>query len=419
MIYEFDDFQLDSERYEFRYKHQLRSIEPQVFDLLLLLLANHERIVTKDEIYTSIWKDRIVSEATLSSRINAARRALEDDGERQKFIKTIPRRGYRFIGNVEVHDPSIGKVSGARESTLSNSNSQTAAEFESTGEHLQDKLPRLQQQVQFHTTRQGVNLAYSVVGKGYPLVKAANWMNHLEYEIHNPPWSHWWNALSARYRLYRYDQRGNGLSDSKLQGLSFDSLVDDLESLIDAIGLDQFALLGVSQGCATSIAYAARNPERVSQLILYGGYVQGWRRRGTPEEVKRDSALITLIEQGWGQDNEAFRQLFTSMFMPDADPEFMAAFNELQRRSTTPKIAAQLVDVFGDIDVTGLLPKVSVPTLVLHCRNDARAPFDQGRALAAGIPDARFVPLESRNHILLPEDPAWVRFLQEVEAFID
>ena len=288
--------------------------------------------------------------------------------------------------------------------------------LQSTGAPGTDESNDLVQEVHLHTTPDGVSLAFSSIGDGPPLVKAANWMNHLEYEITNPPWQHWWAGLSAEHQLVRYDQRGNGLSDWDVDDISFERFVDDLESLVDALGLERFALLGISQGCGVSVAYAVRHPERVSHLILYGGYAQGWCKRG-PEERKQGEALKTLMEQGWGQENPAFRQLFASMFMPEASPEEMDAFNAMQRLSVTAENAARLHDCFGNTDVVELLPQVTVPTLVLHCREDARAPFSQGRTFAARIPHAKFVPLEGRNHILLPGDPAWARFQKEVSDF--
>lgn len=283
---------------------------------------------------------------------------------------------------------------------------------QSSGSHQKN----LVQEVHLHMTDDGVSLAYSMIGEGQPLVKAANWMNHLEFEIHNPPWQHWWATLSAQNQLIRYDQRGNGLSDWNVDNLTFDYFVSDLESIVDAIEIDRFALLGISQGCAVSVAYAVRHPERVSHLILYGGYVQGWRKQG-PDAEKRGEAFATLIEQGWGQDNPAFRQLFTSMFMPEATQEQMDAFNELEKLSVSQDNALRLHHAFGDVDVLELLPQVSVPTLVLHCQNDARAPFASGRAFAAGIPNAQFVALEGKNHIIRPNEPAWQRFLEEVQSF--
>jgi class 3 adenylate cyclase/pimeloyl-ACP methyl ester carboxylesterase len=275
---------------------------------------------------------------------------------------------------------------------------------------------KLLQEVRIHTTDDGISLAYSMLGDGPPLVKAANWMNHLQFEVQNPPWQHWWSTLSDQYQLIRYDQRGNGLSDWDVDNLTFDYFVSDLESLVDHMKVERFALLGISQGCAVSVAYAVRHPERVSHLILYGGYVQGWRKQGLDAE-KRGEAFSTLIEQGWGQDNPAFRQLFTSMFMPGASQEQMDAFNELEKISVSQENALRLHHAFGEVDVVELLSQVSVPTLVLHCRDDARAPFASGRAFAAGIPNARFVALEGKNHIILPNEPAWTRFLEEINSF--
>jgi pimeloyl-ACP methyl ester carboxylesterase len=215
----------------------------------------------------------------------------------------------------------------------------------------------------------------------------------------------------------RYDERGNGLSDWEVDDISFDAFVRDLEAVVDAVGLERFALLGISQGCPVSIAYAVRHPERVSQLVLYGGYALGWAKRG-PKEKEQGNAMTALVRQGWGQDNPAFRQMFTSRMIPGATAEQMQWFNELQRITTSPDNAARLRLAMGDIDVMSLLPQVSAPTLVIHAREDALAPFDGGRKIAAMIPGARFVPLESANHLLLENEPAWPRFLAEVRSFL-
>ncbi len=281
-----------------------------------------------------------------------------------------------------------------------------------------DEMGPEAQEVLFQMTPDGVSLAYSRIGRGPVMVKAANWANHLEYEMLHPPWRPWWRELAARFELVRYDQRGNGLSDRDVSDVSFEKFVDDLETVVDALGLERFALLGISQGCAVSVAYAHRHPERVSHLILYGGYVRGWRLRGDAQEVARGEAMSTLIGQGWGQDNPAFRQLFTTMFRPDATPEELEHFNELQRRAASPEHARRLFEAFGTIDVSSMLQDISTPALVLHCRDDARAPFDEGRTFAARIPSARFVPLEGRNHLLAPSDASWNRLFQEIRAFV-
>jgi len=276
----------------------------------------------------------------------------------------------------------------------------------------------LEQEIRFCTARDGVRIAYATVGQGPPLVKAANWMNHLEFDWQSPVWRGLLGALAREHLLVRYDQRGNGLSDREVADLSFEAMVGDLETVVDAAGLERFALLGISQGCAVSVAYAVRHPERVTHLVLYGGYVRGWRRRGDPTELERRHALATLIRQGWGQENPAFRQTFTSLFIPEGTPEQVRWFNELQRVSATPEMAARLHDAFGDIDVSALLPEVRAPTLVLHSRHDAVAPLEQGRLFASSIPGARFASLESQNHVVLEQEPAFVKLLAELRSFL-
>jgi pimeloyl-ACP methyl ester carboxylesterase len=225
-------------------------------------------------------------------------------------------------------------------------------------------------------------------------------------------------GLARNHQLIRYDERGNGLSDWDVEDISFEAFVSDLETVVNAAGIERFALFGISQGCAISIAYAVRHPERVSRLVLYGGYARGWNRRGAQAELETRKALQTLMRQGWGQENPAFRQIFTSRLIPGGTLEQMQWFNDLQRITTSPENAVRIDQATGDLDVTELLPQVTVPTLVLHCRNDAVCPFIEGRRMAAGIPGARFVALEGSNHLILEDEPAWPRFLQEVESFL-
>jgi len=275
----------------------------------------------------------------------------------------------------------------------------------------------MEQQIQFTTASDGVSICYATVGSGPPLVKAPNWLSHLEYEWRTPVWRHWWEELSRDHLLVRFDQRGCGLSDWSVEEISFDAHVGDLESVVDALGLDRFALLGVSQGGAFAVEYAVRHPERVSQLILYGSEPRG-RALGEPEAAAMFEAENILIKFGWGQDNPVYRQLFTSTFMPEATQDQMNWFNELQRVSASPENAFRIRTDNATIDVLDRLPLVSTPTLVLHGREDGRVSFDGGRRMAAGIPGARFVPLESKNHILLDSEPAWPVFLSEVRRFL-
>lgn len=271
--------------------------------------------------------------------------------------------------------------------------------------------------VRFCTTRDGVRIAYAASGEGQPLVRAAHWMSHLVDDMTSPVWRHWIASLSDGFTLVRYDERGNGLSQREVDDLSFEAMLADLESIIEASGHRQVVLLGVSQSCAISVAYAVRHPERVQGLILYGGYVKGWRARGNPSEMALREAMATLMREGWGKDDPMFRQLFTSLFIPGATREQMDDFNELQRRTIDAEVAWRLQDSFSRIDVSDLLRQVGVPTLVIHARGDRVAPLEQGRDLAAGIRGARFVELDSENHILLENEPAFDRFLSEIRRF--
>jgi class 3 adenylate cyclase/pimeloyl-ACP methyl ester carboxylesterase len=263
----------------------------------------------------------------------------------------------------------------------------------------------------------GVRLAYAISGHGPVLLKSANWLNHLEYDWESPIWRHVFHGLSREHALIRYDARGNGMSDWDVEELSLDAWVSDLETVVDATGVDRFPLLGISQGCAISVAYAARHPERVSHLILYGGFALGGKRRA-PAEKERREAMTTLIRLGWGADHPSFRQMFTGLFIPGGTHEQASFFNELQRRTTSPECAARYFDLVGDLDVTDILPKVKTPTLVMHARGDLMVPIEAGRQLALGIPGARFIAFQGHNHLFLQNEPASGRFFEEVRLFL-
>jgi pimeloyl-ACP methyl ester carboxylesterase len=240
----------------------------------------------------------------------------------------------------------------------------------------------------------------------------------LEFDWESPVFRHMFAALTERNTLIRYDSRGNGLSDWSAEDLSLDALVNDLKAVVDAAGIDRFPLFGMSQGCAVSVEFAVRWPERVSKLILYGGYAQGWRAYGDTKFIAENEGLVALTRTGWGKDHAAYRQLFTSLFIPGATAEQADWFNELQRITTSPDTAARLQSALGNVDVLARLPNVAQPTLVMHCRDDARVPYSGGRQLASGIPGAKFVTLEGANHLLLEQDPAWPRFVAEIRAFL-
>jgi DNA-binding winged helix-turn-helix (wHTH) protein/pimeloyl-ACP methyl ester carboxylesterase len=389
MTFAFGDCEVHCERRELSRAGRVIHVEPQVFDLLLHLVRHPDRVVSKEELIHAVWHGRSISDDALTSRVSAARRAIGDNGAAQRLIRTVPRRGFRFVGDVR-------------------EGSETAGERQSG----------LRQHVAFCRATDGSHLAFATAGRGSPLVKTANWLNHIEFDWQSPVWSPLFSRLAADCRLVRYDERGTGLSDREVTDFSFEAFVRDLETVVDECGLERFALLGISQGAPVAIAYAVRHPERVSRLVLCGGFAKGWRKRGNAQEVARAEASITLIREGWGQDNPAARQMFTSLIVPDATYEEMRWFNDLERVSASAATAMRLLHVIGDIDVTDLLPQVAAPTLVLHSRADARVAFEHGLALARAIPNARFVTLESKNHIILSHEPAWPRYIEEICEFL-
>lgn len=275
-------------------------------------------------------------------------------------------------------------------------------------------------QIRFARATDGVRLAWTAGGEGPAVViKAATWLSHLEVDADSPVWRHLLRAMAQRARFVRYDERGCGLSDWQVPELGFDSWVRDLETVADAAGAERFALLGISQGAAVAIAYAVRHPGRVSHLVLHGGYARGRLvRSDTPEQRDEAETMCRLAELGWGKDDPAFRQFFTTQFIPGGTPEQHRWFNEMERLSTSPANAARFMREFNRIDVTALLPQVRCPTLVLHSNADVRVPFAEGRLLASAIPGAQFVPVDSGNHLLLETEPAWAQWLAAVRAFL-
>ena len=273
------------------------------------------------------------------------------------------------------------------------------------------------QTIKYCRAPDGVRLAYAISGSGPILVKSGNWLNHLEYDWESPVWRHVFRGLSRGHTLIRYDARGNGMSDWDVDTLSLDAWVADLETVVDAAGIERFPLLGISQGGAIAVAYSVRRPERVSHLILYGAFALGGKRRSPAEKERRD-AMATLMRLGWGADNPSFRQMFTGLFIPGATHEQADIFNELQRKTTSPECAVRYFDAVGDFDIIDLLSKVKAPTLVMHVRDDQIVPIEAGRQLAGGIPGARFTALPGRNHLFLEHEPASDRFFEEISLFL-
>jgi DNA-binding winged helix-turn-helix (wHTH) protein/alpha-beta hydrolase superfamily lysophospholipase len=399
MLIRLSEHMIDTMRREITHNGQPIHVEPQVFDLLVYLIQNSDHVVSKDELFATVWGGRIVSDATLASRINVVRNILGDSGERQEQIRTIPRRGFRFIGACSQEDdtvPADGPVPtvGVEE-------------------------PKLRQEVTFCRAPDGTRLAMAAVGNGPVLVKTGSWFNHLEFDWESPVFSHFLHDLARHSRLVRFDARGTGLSDWDIgEAPTFEDMVSDLETVVDAMALEEFSLYCMCQGAAIGISYAARHPQRVRKLVLVGGYAQGRNKRGTESDARQAEAMMTMMRLGWGDEHSAFKQAFSSIYVPKGTPEQIVWFTQLQRKAASADNAVRLRTIFDNVDVSDLLPLVAAPTLVLHSRHDSVVPFEQGRMLAATIPNARFVSLESDNHVVLHGEPAWDRMTEEIERFL-
>lgn len=389
MKYSFGEFTLDTAGLELRARGAPLSVEPKVLETLIYLVENRDRVVTRDELIDAIWEGRFISDAAVSSAIHAARNAVGDSGTKQSILKTIHGRGFRFIAATV--ESGAGTVALAEE--------------------------KPEQDIYFCHSKDGTRIAYSIAGEGPPLIKTSHWLTHVELDWSSPVWKHVHGHFAQTHQLIRYDPRGNGLSEWDVDDFSLDRQVEDLEAVVDAVGLDRFPILGISQAAAVSVAYAVKNSERVTKMAFYGGYACGWRHHGSEKRIKATEATIALIESAWGGTG-AVQQLFSSTFMPDAPPENLKWFGELQAQSSNGRNAAKLVEAIGEVDVREILSSVSVPTLVLHARNDAAISFRQGQMLAAGIPGAKFVPLDTSNHILPETDPAWHRCARLIAEFL-
>jgi DNA-binding winged helix-turn-helix (wHTH) protein/pimeloyl-ACP methyl ester carboxylesterase len=391
--YQFGPFHLDARERRLSRGSELIPLRLKVFDTLLVLVENAGRLVTKQELLDTVWPETTVEENNLNHNVSVLRKALGERATGQQYIETVPRVGYRFAAPVQ----TVG--------TPQSSASSPSA--------------RSRQEIRYCTTSDGVRLAYASVGSGPPLVKASNWLTHLDFEWGSPIWRHWYAELSRHHTLVRYDERGNGMSQRDVPDVSFDTWVRDLETVVDAAGLDRFSLLGISRGGAIAIAYAVKHPERVTKLVLYGAFAAGLNHDATPQELEARRALTSLIRLGWGLNNPAFCKTFTCRFIPEAKPEHEQWFDDLQRVSTSPENAAHLMQVDDDIDVRPLLRHVKTPTLVVHCDRDRAVPAEDGRLLAAEIPGARYVSLSSANHLIFEEERAWAMFLEEVGLFLN
>src|SRR5262245_2196701 len=363
-------------------------LRPKAFDVLRYLAEHAGRLVSKEELIQAIWPGIFVTDDSLVQCVREIREALGDDP--QRIIKTVHRRGYFFAADIsEKHEGERAPTIDARGQTVT-----------------------------FCRTEDGINLAVACVGQGKPLVSIPTWLTHLEYDWQNTTRAPLWHFLAERFRLIRYDGRGFGLSDRNVTDFSFAAFERDLETIVDALGLHSYALLGVSQGAATAIAHAARHPERVSKMVLHGGFALGRNKQASAEEFEWAKALIAFMRRGWADEDSALLGMFSSVFFPGASVEQIKWYAKHLRMSTSAENAIKNRNACDDIDVVDLLPQVSVPTLVLHCRHDNAVPFDRGRRIAMSIPNAKFVILDSENHVPLPSEPAWQDFISEIGAFL-
>lgn len=391
MLYRFGSFTLMPGPRELRDAGRLTAVEPQVFDLIVGLIERRERVVPTDELLALAWGGRIVSDSAIAARISAARAVVGDDGQRQAVIRTVRGRGFRFVAPVEVED--------------------------STPAVAPEGSPG-QQRVGFCRSADGTRIGYAVSGAGPSLIKVGHWLTHLEHDRRSPIWRPLLAALEGRFRLVRYDQRGNGLSDRHARDFALERFVEDLEAVVAASGTERFALYASSQGVPVAIAYAVRHPGRVSHLIVQGGFARGRALRGDAAEQAQAEAMLTLIRNGWGEAGSAFLSAFASLFVPTGTREQVDSLAELQRLTTSAETAVALRRAFDRFDASALLPAVSVPTLVLHARGDAVQPLSEGRELATAIPGAEFVLIDSPNHVPLAHDPGWAPMMDAISAFV-
>jgi pimeloyl-ACP methyl ester carboxylesterase/DNA-binding winged helix-turn-helix (wHTH) protein len=393
--YQFGPFQLDTAEHRLLRNGVEVQLQLKVFETLCVLVENAGRLLKKEDLLQEVWPDTVVEENNLNKNVSLLRKALGKNTNGQSYIETVPRVGYRFVAPVKdiAAAAAVTEVAATRESA-----------------------PR--QDIRFSLAVDGVRIAWASIGNGPPLVKASNWLTHLDYDWESPIWRHWWSELSDHHRVIRYDERGNGMSQRDVSEVSFDTWVRDLETVVDAAKLDRFTLLGISRGGAIAVAYAVKHPERVNKLILYGAYPMGLNHYGTARELEERRALVSLTRLGWGVHNPTFCRMFTQRFIPNGTPVHENWIDDLQRMSTSAENAARLLEASAKTDVRGLLRKIQLPTLVVHCDRDEVVSSEHGRSMAAEIPNARYVSLPSANHLVLAEEPAWKIFIQELGAFL-
>lgn len=384
MIHDFGLCELDTDRRVLRRAGETVHIEPQVFELLLMLLEASGSVVTKDALVDRVWQGLHVSDATIASRINAARKAVGDDGKSQQVIKTVPKVGFQLVVEAKTTPPPTAPVNST---------------------------------VKYTQSTDGEPIAYASIGAGPPLVRVSHWLSHLDLDLESPIWQPFLQRLGQHFTLHRYDQRATGLSTRSVNNLSLDAFVEDLMAVFDASDLDQAPIFAASQAVPVAIRFARRYPDRVSRMVFYGGYAVGRFHRDKEVGDVDEDTVLSLIRAGWGKENSAFFKAFATLFMPDATSEQIESFVEMQARSISPEGAVALRQAVDRFMVLEDLEHVSHPVLVVHARDDGVHPASQGQLLASRLPNAEFMMLDSANHVTLPQDPAWTQLTEALISF--
>ena len=391
MHYKFSDCVLDIDAHTLTRDGTMENIEPQVFDLLHLLLRNWGTLVTRDQMIDEIWHGRIVSESAISARIAATRRAVGDDGKTQSIIQTIPRRGLKFV-----------------------------AELSQDKKVAPDVVAGCDRQIiKFTTTDDGISLAYATSGSGPPLLRVPHFPTHLELEWQDETELPFFQDLGARHTLVRFDQRGCGLSEIEIDDFSIERSADDIKSVADAAGLDRFPLYGSSSGARVAVSFAAKYPERVSQLLLLGGYVDGRSLRGGENSAGSPESIETMIREGWETPGSAFVKAYISIYFPTAKTEQLRRLGQMLQNSCPIENELRERVVSNTTSIAPLLDRVRAPTLIMHCRGDAVHPLSEGQKLARGIEDAELLVLESLNHYPLPGEASWQVMVDSMRDFLN
>ena len=387
MQYQFADCVLDVSQHSLLKAGTPVAVEPQVFDLLHLLVQNRDRLISRDEIIEAVWQGRIVSDATISARIAAARKAVGDDGKAQTIIQTVARRGLKFVADVQSDQPK------------------------ETSPQPAQAPPR----VRYTSNDKGQSLAYSVGGSGPKAVRSGFGMSDIQAEWDCAPERAKLEKIEDRCQLLRFDYVGYGQSAQPIDKVDFDDAAEDLRAAADAAGFDRFALYSESGGVNGALRFAAKYPERVTRLAILNGYVDGRLRRA---ERPAADPIRTLIKEGWQKPNSGFTIAYLLSYFPEGPLEMLQQYAELMQASCPPERVLLQRDAGNAVANGPLLPLIQCPTLIMHSRRDGIHPLSEAQKLAAGIPNAELVVLNMANHAPLYGQPIWDEYMSDFIGFL-